>query len=144
VQASPSTEKLAGSHLTARRIQRLRTKGKDISIRWTKAHAGTAGNEAADAAAKEARGKEEKMATQAYLHEQISKAFAKESYPGPPNRDYIKGPGKKASKMENAPKRLAAAAAQLRTNHALTGPYLRRIKKRVTSLRLLSSHWFGY
>jgi hypothetical protein len=35
--------------------------------------------------------------------------------------------------MDNAPKRLAAAAAQLRTNHALTGPYLRRIKKRVTS-----------
>jgi ribonuclease HI len=114
-------------------VEALKKAGKRVKLRWTKGHAGNTGNEAADHAAKRARGNEERACTQTYLQDRIQRKFREDNYPGVPNRAFVYGPKARSSRLEREPRAVAAAISQLRTAHCLSGEYLRRIRRRVTS-----------
>jgi ribonuclease HI len=106
-------------------------------ITWVKGHAGTPGNEKADALAGKAA---EKVAwspttSLAYIKLQISEKFRKskkrwDEDPHHHGNEEIPPPPAKKSCMDQARNSIARTAAQIRTGHWRSAVYFKRIKKR--------------
>ena len=130
---------LARAAITA--AQELRARGNDITIRWKPSHRGVAGNERADALAREAAAEELRRETPDYLREaslahltrKITEARSHETsswirasvkrrhrYRPPPG-------GKIRQELRAARKEVAGRYYQLLSGHAATAPHLRRI-----------------
>ncbi|TGZ82431.1 hypothetical protein EX30DRAFT_362997 [Ascodesmis nigricans] len=94
-------------------------------------HAAVTGNEKADQEAKRARSSDYGPATMAYLRKKISDLHREENKPDKPSRWYIYAQYKGFPSLptETISRRIQVSISQLRTGHALTGPYLKRIKR---------------
>ena len=119
----------------------LKARGNDITVRWTPSHQGVAGNERADALAKQAATGELTQADPAYLREaslahltrRVTEARALETsswirahvkrrhrYRPPPG-------GKMRKDLRGVRKELASRYYQLLSGHAATATHLRRM-----------------
>jgi ribonuclease HI len=126
---------------TAKRIQRmvacLPQQYQTAEITWVKGHAGTPGNEKADALAGKAAARVawSPITSLAYVKLQISEKFrkSKKSWDEDPRHhgnEEIPPPPAKKSCMDRARNSIARTAAQIRTGHWRSAIYLSRIRKR--------------
>ena len=108
-----------------------------VNIEWVKGHAGTPGNERADAlagSAAETAGPYSPVMSLAFLKMRISDKFrtAKDGWHNDPSNHglaEIPPPPPKKSMLDRARNAIARTAAQIRTGHWRSAVYLKRIRK---------------
>jgi ribonuclease HI len=119
-----------------RHIQRLKAQGKTASIDWVQGHNNDPGNDRADELAGQAAElpppRLANAVSIAWMRQTVS-----DQYTATANielretgKHTITPPPPKKSALDKGPNSEARAVAQLRTNHWLSGVYLKRIKKR--------------
>jgi hypothetical protein len=119
-----------------RHIQRLKAQGKTASIDWVQGHNNDPGNDRADELAGQAAElpppRLANAVSIAWMRQTVSDQYTATANielreTGKPT---ITPPPPKKSALDKGPNSEARAVAQLRTNHWLSGVYLKRIKKR--------------
>jgi ribonuclease HI len=121
-----------------RHVQRLRNQGKRVSISWIKRHNGNTGNDRADALAGRAAEDIQPSTSSshqvsiAWMNQKVSYSYSEAATLElrDRGRHTIIPPPPKKSAMDKARNRGARISSQLRTNHWLSGAYLKRISKR--------------
>jgi hypothetical protein len=121
-----------------RHVQRLRNQGKRLSISWIKGHNGNTGNDRADALAGRAAEdiphstSSSHQVSIAWMNQKVSESYSEAATLELRDRGKhtIIPPPPKKSAMDKARNREARISSQLRTNHWLSGVYLKRIGKR--------------
>jgi hypothetical protein len=116
-------------------IQRLKAQGKTASIEWVQGHNNDPGNDRADELAGQATEQQPSRLANA-VSIAWKRKIVSEQYTAVANIEFrakgkftITPPPPKKSALEKGPNSEARAIAQLRTNHWLSGVYLKRIKK---------------
>jgi hypothetical protein len=117
-------------------IQRLCRRGQTASIDWIKGHSDNKGNDRAEYLAGQAAESQgpsgQHRVSIAWMREKISNSYtmtANIELQSRGNLTIIPLPPKKSA-LDKARNREAGIASQLRTNHGLSGVYLKRIGKR--------------
>jgi hypothetical protein len=128
-----------------RQVQRLRNQGKRVSISWIKGHNGNTGHNRADALAGRAAENIPQSTSNshqvsiAWMNQKVSQSYSEAATLELRDRgkQAIIQPPPKTSAMDKARYREAGISSQLRTNHWLSGVYLKRIGKRAHA-----GYWF--
>jgi hypothetical protein len=121
-----------------RHVQRLRNHGTRLSISWIKGHNRNTGNDRADALAGRAAEDIQQSTSSshqvsiAWMNQKVSESYSEAATLELRDRGKhtIIPPPPKNSAMDKARNREARISSQLRTNHWLSGVYLKRIGKR--------------
>jgi hypothetical protein len=139
IQPAPLLGRTTPGQFCAKEIQKIvaRTileEGRSAQVLWVKGHAGTPGNEKADALTGRAAEKASwsPVTSMAYLKLRISDRYraSKEAWHKEPSHHGHEEIPPRKSCLGGARNSLARAAARIRTGHWCSAIYLKRIKKR--------------